>query len=76
METLIAAIDSGDYRQALRLANQQLLRAQKHLHADPSAQIQQQMLMKSIKVVILVRQREGSIIRFSLPIDLSLDSFL
>ncbi|KAL8447157.1 hypothetical protein Emag_004423 [Eimeria magna] len=55
---LTAAIDSGDFRQALRLANQQLLRAQKQLHADPAAQLQQQLLVKSIKVVILVRQRK------------------
>ncbi|KAL8272859.1 hypothetical protein Esti_003246 [Eimeria stiedai] len=55
---LTAAIDSGDFRQALRLANQQLLRAQKQLHADPAAHLQQQLLVKSIKVIILVRQRK------------------
>lgn len=56
LSELTSAVDAGDFRQALRLANQQLLRVQKQLHGDPAIQLQQQCIIKSIKVIILVRQ--------------------
>lgn len=56
MTELTAAVDTGDLRQALRVANQQLLRVQKQLHNDPAIQLQQQLIIKSIKVIILLRQ--------------------
>lgn len=59
LNELTAAVDSGDLRQALRVANQQLLRLQKQLHTDPAVHLQQ-LLVKSIKVIILFRQGKNS----------------
>ncbi|KAL8433481.1 hypothetical protein Efla_001078 [Eimeria flavescens] len=56
LSELTAAVDSGDLRQALRAANQLLLRVQKQLQGDPAALLQQQLVIKSIKVIILIRQ--------------------
>ncbi|OEH78299.1 hypothetical protein cyc_04620 [Cyclospora cayetanensis] len=53
---LTAAVDAGDLRQAIRLANQFLLRTQKHIHSNPAEQLHHQQIIKSIKVIILTRQ--------------------
>ncbi|CDJ62312.1 hypothetical protein, conserved [Eimeria necatrix] len=56
ISNLTVAVDSGDFRQAIRTANQMLLWSQKQLHCDPEEQLHYDLLVKSIKVIILTRQ--------------------